>query len=51
MSESQAVKDHSFYYIGSADGHKYPNLQVGDEVNPRLDFIFPGIEYQGFLAI
>ena len=24
-----------FYYIGSAEGHEYPNLQVGDEVNPR----------------
>ncbi len=23
------------YYIGSAEGHEYPNLQVGDEVNPR----------------
>ena len=24
------------YYIGSAEGHEYPDLQVGDEVNPRL---------------
>jgi hypothetical protein len=24
-----------FDYIGSAEGHEYPNLQVGDEVNPR----------------
>jgi len=24
-----------YYYIGSAEGHEYPNLQVGDEVNPR----------------
>ena len=24
-----------FYYIGSAEGHEYPDLQVGDEVNPR----------------
>ena len=23
-------------FIGSAEGHEYPNLQVGDEVNPRL---------------
>ncbi len=23
------------YYIGSAEGHEYPDLQVGDEVNPR----------------
>jgi hypothetical protein len=22
------------YYIGSAEGHEYPDLQVGDEVNP-----------------
>jgi hypothetical protein len=29
-----------FYYIGSAEGHEYPDLQVGDEVNPRPDFIF-----------
>jgi len=27
-----------FYYIGSAEGHEYPNLQVGDEVDPRLSF-------------
>ncbi|NLH21710.1 MAG: 4Fe-4S binding protein, partial [Methanothrix sp.] len=26
------------YYIGSAEGHEYPNLQVGDEVDPRLSF-------------
>ncbi len=26
------------YYIGSAEGHEYPNLQVGDEVNPRPFF-------------
>ena len=25
----------AFYYTGSAEGHEYPNLQVGDEVNPR----------------
>jgi hypothetical protein len=24
------------YYIGSAEGHEYPDLQVGDEVNPRI---------------
>jgi len=24
------------YYNGSAEGHEYPILQVGDEVNPRL---------------
>ncbi|HHV25128.1 MAG TPA: cell surface protein, partial [Methanosarcina sp.] len=23
------------YYYGSAEGHEYPDLQVGDEVNPR----------------
>ena len=26
------------YYNGSAEGHEYPDLQVGDEVNPRLFF-------------
>ena len=26
------------YYIGGAEGHEYPDLQVGDEVNPRLFF-------------
>ena len=30
-----------FYYIGSAEGHEYPDLQVGDEVNPRP---FLGVE-------
>ena len=28
------------YYIGSAEGHEYPDLQVGDEGNPRQVFIF-----------
>jgi hypothetical protein len=28
------------YYIGSAEGHEYPGLQVGDEVNPR-PFLMP----------
>jgi len=27
------------YYIGSAEGHEYPDLQVGDEVNPRSFFM------------
>ena len=27
------------YYIGSAEGHEYPDLQVGDEVNPRPFFV------------
>jgi hypothetical protein len=27
-----------YYYIGSAEGHEYPDLQVGDEVNPRPFF-------------
>ena len=31
---------HGAYYIGSAEGHEYPDLQVGDEVNPRPVFIF-----------
>jgi hypothetical protein len=29
-----------FYYFGSAEGHEYPDLQVGDEVNPRTFFAF-----------
>jgi len=29
-----------FNYIGSAEGHEYPDLQVGDEVNPRPVFMF-----------
>ena len=29
----------SVYYIGSAEGHEYPDLQVGDEVNPRTFFL------------
>jgi hypothetical protein len=28
------------YYNGSAEGHEYPDLQVGDEVNPRPVFVF-----------
>jgi hypothetical protein len=28
----------SNYYIGSAEGHEYPDLQVGDEVNPSPSF-------------
>ena len=28
-----------YYYIGSAEGHEYPDLQVGDEVNPRPFFV------------
>jgi hypothetical protein len=35
-----STKSSGSYYIGSAEGHEYPNLQVGDEVNPRLVFIF-----------
>ena len=29
----------NLYYIGSAEGHEYPDLQVGDEVNPRPFFV------------
>ena len=32
------------YYIGSAEGHEYPNLQVGDEVDPRLSFALTHID-------
>jgi hypothetical protein len=28
------------YYIGSAEGHEYPDLEVGDEMNPRPVYIF-----------
>jgi hypothetical protein len=31
--------NYTLYYYGSAEGHEYPILQVGDEVNPRL-FVF-----------
>jgi hypothetical protein len=34
----------AFYYIGSAEGHEYPNLQVGDEVNPRPFFALTHID-------
>jgi hypothetical protein len=27
------------YYFGSAEGHEYSDLQVGDEVNPRTFFV------------
>jgi hypothetical protein len=30
------IYDYYFYYIGSAEGHEYPDLKVGDEVNPRM---------------
>ena len=34
-------KLHGFiYYIGSVEGHEYPDLLVGDEVNPRTLFEF-----------
>jgi hypothetical protein len=28
------------HYIGRAEGHGYPDLQVGEEVNPRPAFMF-----------
>jgi hypothetical protein len=28
------------YFIGSTEGYEYLDLQVEDEVNPRLVFIF-----------
>jgi hypothetical protein len=30
----------AFLLLGSAEGHEYPDLQVGDEVDPRL-FLIP----------
>ncbi len=35
----EIVEDH-VHYNGSAEGHGYPDLQVGEEVDPRLDFMF-----------
>ena len=35
ITESNAV----VHYNGSAEGHGYPDLQVGDEVNPRPLFL------------
>jgi hypothetical protein len=29
----------SIYYIGSAEGHEYPGLQVGDEVGLCASFV------------
>ena len=43
MENTLAYSDRStliLNYIGSAEGHEYPDLQVGDEVNPRPVFIF-----------
>jgi hypothetical protein len=31
--------DLGIHYIGSTEGHEYPDLQVGDEVNPRTLFV------------
>gem|GEM_PF-2727924 len=28
------------HYNGSAEGHGYPDFQVGEEVDPRPDFMF-----------
>jgi hypothetical protein len=36
--EECSFKADGFYYIGSAEGREYPDLQVGDEVNPRSLF-------------
>ena len=32
---AMSLRPSVFYYIGSAEGHEYPDFQVGDEVNPR----------------
>ena len=37
--EGKAIMVKGRYYIGSAEGHEYPDLQVGDEVNPRPFFV------------
>jgi hypothetical protein len=33
------INENTVSYIGSAEGHEYPDLQVGDEVNPRPFFM------------
>jgi hypothetical protein len=38
FEDALVFKDGYSYYIGSAEGHEYPDLQVGDEVNPRPFF-------------
>jgi hypothetical protein len=35
----ESIEFDVIYYIGSAEGHEYPDLQVGDEVNPRPFFM------------
>jgi len=35
---------HALYYIGGAEGHEYPDLQVGDEVNPRPSSILSQVD-------
>ena len=37
---SHNTHNRKIYYFGSAEGHEYPDLQVGDEVNPRTFFAF-----------
>ena len=37
---SSLLKLTFYLLLGSAEGHEYPDLQVGDEVDPRL-FLIP----------
>jgi len=39
-SECCAVRENENLLLGSAEGHEYPDLHVGDEVDPRL-FLIP----------
>ena len=39
MEDTRSYFAH-FLLLGSAEGHEYPDLQVGDEVDPRL-FLIP----------
>ena len=33
------LRNYRYYYFGSAEGHEYPVLWGGDEVNPRPFFV------------
>lgn len=40
LNKFRGIPRFQIYYNGSAEGHEYPDLQVGDEVNPRPIFVF-----------
>jgi hypothetical protein len=39
LNLSMLIIDGPVHYNGSAEGHGYPDLQVGEEVDPRPDFM------------